>query len=152
MEVAIMIPMDDHHAKDHVVRVLRPSGWAENDYRLVSWPELSRDVPLFPAQVAMEVQAEVENDTAAGHPRLTIVTRSEIVVLRIRRMIAEGAALTAAVYCVSASGQERHGIAANGEVESWPDGLFSEAFREVTAICRAMRRADPTALDREEAT
>lgn len=136
MELAIMIPTTDHRAAPHNAERLAPEGW-RNPERVL-WPEVSsRGVPLFPSEIAAETQATIEDWIDRGVARAVIVTRSEMVVLRARRMIAEGAQFTAAVYV----GNERHEILPNGEVASWTKGLFSEDFEELKAIRAAQRGA-----------
>ena len=157
MHIAIMIPLDEQTAHESQQRYMRPDGWTREP--VLQWPErLSPKSGWYARDIASYAPFPHETAALVGHmiaeqtePRMVIVTRSEMVVLRVRRMIAEGADITASVYCVSAAGQERHDIAPTGEMLSWPDGLFHDSFREATAICRAMRERNPQALERSKA-
>ena len=82
---------------------------------------------------------------AGGHGNIVVETHSESLVLRIRRRIAEGLSPdnVAIVYVddVKEGSQLRPILLShNGEVDWWPEGIFSEAFLEVKAIRRAQRR------------
>ncbi|AUX46505.1 uncharacterized protein SOCE26_080110 [Sorangium cellulosum] len=76
---------------------------------------------------------------------LVVETHSESLVLRVRRRIAEGRLSpdhVAMIYVEdTAEGSQLRPIPLepNGEVEWWPEGVFSEAFVEVKAIRRAQR-------------
>ncbi len=75
---------------------------------------------------------------------MVVETHSESVVLRIRRRIAEGLSpdKVALVYVEDAGEGSRLRpipVRPDGEVEWWPEGVFSEAFVEVKAIRRAQR-------------
>ena len=91
--------------------------------------------------------AELLLDHLVGPARPLIVeTHSEMVLLRARRWIAEGRlpAAHVLVYWIHAEpGQgstvEKIGIRENGEMETWPDGVFIEDYEEVLAIQRAAR-------------
>lgn len=147
MNVAIMIPMDDAAATNANYCTPRPDGWT--NVRALAWPELlsarsgwhireTAASPPFPRETADLVQHLLSK----ANRNVVIVTRSEIVVLRVRRMIAEGAQITAAVYLVTAAGQERHEVKANGEMaNTWPETFFLDAYREVLAIQRAAKGA-----------
>jgi hypothetical protein len=81
---------------------------------------------------------------ARGGGNVVVETHSESLVLRIRRRIAEGLSpdQVALVYVEDAGeGSCLRPIALrpDGEVEWWPEGVFSEAFVEVKAIRRAQR-------------
>lgn len=75
---------------------------------------------------------------------IVVETHSESLVLRVRRRIAEGLSpkLVEIVF-VEDKGDGSHirriPLRSNGEVEWWPEGVFSEAFEEVKAIRRAQR-------------
>lgn len=75
---------------------------------------------------------------------MVVETHSEALVLRIRRRIAEGLSpdLVRILYVAdSTDGSQLRPIQlrSNGEVDWWPEGVFSEAFVEVKAIRRAQR-------------
>lgn len=81
----------------------------------------------------------------ADRGTLVVETHSESLVLRVRRRIAEGKLSpdrVALVY-VEDTGEGSHirpiPLQADGSVEWWPDGVFSESFVEVKAIDRAQR-------------
>ena len=145
LPVAIMIPMTDHHAKAHVTEILRPTGWSADAER-VEWPETTHEgIPLLPSQIADEVQGHIGLAIARDYPGLVIVTRSEMAVLRARRMVAEGAALDVTIYIVTAAGQRAIAVEPDGGTMAWEEGLFSESFEEVKAIQRARRRREAAA-------
>ena len=91
--------------------------------------------------------AELLLDNLAGPARPLIVeTHSEMILLRARRWVAEGRlpAGHVIVYWVHAepgrgSLLEKIGIRKNGEMETWPDGVFIEDYEEILAIRRAAR-------------
>ena len=74
-----------------------------------------------------------------------VETHSESLVLRIRRRVAErhlSPDQVALVYVDDAdegSSLRRIPLRPDGEVEWWPEGIFSEAFAEIKAIRRAQR-------------
>lgn len=82
----------------------------------------------------------------SGRGNMVVETHSESLVLRVRRRVAEGLLRPDQVALVFVE-DETHGshlrpipLAADGEVEWWPEGVFSESFVEVKAIRRAQRR------------
>lgn len=84
-----------------------------------------------------------------GTGSMVVETHSEALVLRIRRRVAEGLppATVSLVYVDDTDeGSQLRSIPlrADGEVEWWPEGVFSEAFQEVKAIRRAQRRGGGT--------
>ncbi len=107
------------------------------------------EAELHPAAHA-EV-AELLLDNLAGPTRPLIVeTHSEMVLLRARRWVAEGRlpAGHVVVYWIHAEPGhgtllEKIGIRENGEMETWPDGAFTEDYEEVLAIRRAARGKAP---------
>lgn len=136
MKVAIMIPMTDKTARPHVTETLRPAGWSANVERM-EWPETNHEgIPRFPAQIAAEAQAHVEMACDRCYPALVIITRCSMVALRVRRMVAEGAPIEVTIH-FPGSAHPPATIAADGEVDTWPEGLFSEDFEEARAIRRA---------------
>lgn len=111
---------------------------------IIEQPELH----LHPAAHAALADLYVEAIKPRPCPRFIIETHSENFLLRIRRRIAEQqiAAEDVALYWVDdSSGQgsrvRRIPIDANGDVEDWPRGVFSEDFEEVKAMRRAQRRS-----------
>lgn len=134
LEVAIMIPMTDKAARN---AWLYPKDWPAPP-PAVRWPENGKSGrPRFPGEAAAEVQAEVE-EAMPKWERLAIITRSEIVALRLRRMVAEGASIAVTVH-FPGSDHLPAVVKPNGEVDSWPEGLSLESFEEVKAIRRAQR-------------
>ena len=91
--------------------------------------------------------AELLLDNLAGPERpMVIETHSEMVLLRARRWIAEGKlpAEDVLVYWVhpepgAGSVLQKIRINENGEMDSWPDGIFIEDYEEILAIRRAAR-------------
>ena len=91
--------------------------------------------------------AELLLDNLAGPARPLIVeTHSEMVLLRARRWVAEGRlpAEHVLVYWIHTEPSrgslvEKIRIHENGEMETWPDGVFIEDYEEILAIRRAAR-------------
>ena len=91
--------------------------------------------------------AELLLDNLVGPSRPMIVeTHSEMVLLRARRWIAEGrlpaeSVLVYWIYTEPGSGSilQKIRIRENGEMDSWPDGVFIEDYQEILAIRRAAR-------------
>ena len=147
MKVAIMIPMDDVSARN--AEHLRPDGWPQTRTARTwpVWPEWLHnestpnvwrrsDVPRWPADVAGDVQRWIGDMLALKRTHMAIVTRCEMVVLRTRRMMIEGAPIEVTIH-FPGSDHPTATIGPNGEVDAWPAGLFSEDFEEVKAIRRA---------------
>ena len=85
----------------------------------------------------------------AGRGSLLVETHSESLVLRVRRRVAEGLSpdQVSIVYVEDAGeGSRLRQIHLNqdGEVDWWPEGVFSESFLEVKAIRRAQRKKTET--------
>ena len=104
------------------------------------------EAELHPAAHADIAELLLENLSGPARP-LIVETHSEMILLRARRWIAEGklAAPDVLVYWVHTepghgSLVEKIGIRANGEMETWPDGVFIEDYEEILAIRRAARR------------
>ena len=101
------------------------------------------EAELHPAAHADIAELLLEN--RAGPPRPLIVeTHSEMILLRARRWVAEGrlAASDVLVYWVHTepgrgSMVDKIRIRRNGEMETWPDGAFTENYEEILAIRRA---------------
>ena len=81
---------------------------------------------------------------------LVVETHSEMVLLRARRWVAEGRLPSrhVLVYWIHAepghgSVAEKISIRENGEMDTWPDGVFIEDYEEILAIRRAARRQGP---------
>lgn len=75
-----------------------------------------------------------------------IETHSELFILRIRRLIAEGKIALSDVIIYLVEDEERPGsvlkeitIDENGEVSDWPRGVFSEDYEEMVAIRKAQK-------------
>lgn len=91
--------------------------------------------------------AELLLDNLAGPTRPLIVeTHSEMLLLRARRWVAEERlpAEHVLVYWICTepgrgSTLERIRIREDGEMETWPEGVFIENYEEVLAILRAAR-------------
>ena len=82
---------------------------------------------------------------SGGHGTVLVETHSESLVLRVRRRVAEGLSpdQVAIVYVEDAGEGSRLRqiqLGRDGEVDWWPEGVFSEAFVEVKAIRRAQRK------------
>lgn len=108
---------------------------------LIEEPELH----LHPA--AHAPLADLFLQTAkSGQGQVVIETHSENLLLRLRRRIAEGADPNlVALYWIEdlddgSSSVQRINILPNGEVDYWPEGVFSETYQEVRALSRAARQ------------
>jgi hypothetical protein len=84
-----------------------------------------------------------------GSGNILVETHSESIVLRVRRRVAEGLSPdhVAIIYVEDGGDGSRvrqiH-LNQHGEVDWWPEGVFSEAFLEVKAIRRAQREKAET--------
>ena len=104
------------------------------------------EAELHPAAHADIAELLLEN--LAGYIRPMVVeTHSEMVLLRVRRRVAERRLRPddVAVYWIQSepdrgSTLRRIGILETGEMESWPDGVFIEDYEEIMAIRRAARQ------------
>jgi len=83
---------------------------------------------------------------ATGRGQVILETHSENLLLRIRRRVAEGAADPdiVALYWIEdrtdgSSSVRRIQILPDGEVDFWPEGVFSESYQEVRALRYAAR-------------
>jgi predicted ATPase len=91
--------------------------------------------------------ADLLLDKLPGPQRPVVVeTHSEVLLLRIRRKIAEGslAPNDVAIYWIDSDtdGQataRRVKVTEKGEVENWPEGVFLEDYEEILGIRRAAR-------------
>jgi hypothetical protein len=115
-------------------------GKSQNSLDIVEQPELHLHDAAHAALGDLLIHA-VSN----GGGNIVVETHSEALVLRIRRRIAEGSLSpdSVAIYYVNDAedGSELHRINVNeiGEVDWWPEGVFSESFVEVKAIRHAQR-------------
>ncbi len=103
------------------------------------------EAELHPAAHANIAELLIKNLAGPARP-LVVETHSEMILLRARRWIAEGRlpAEHVLVYWVHTepghgSLLEKIGIRDNGEMETWPDGVFIEDYEEILAIRRAAR-------------
>ena len=103
------------------------------------------EAELHPAAHADIAELLLENLAGPARP-LLVETHSEMILLRARRWVAEGRlpAGHVLVYWIHAepgrgSLLKKIGIQANGEMETWPDGVFIENYEEILAIRRAVR-------------
>ena len=104
------------------------------------------EAELHPAAHAEIAELLMQNLAGPTRP-LVVETHSEMVLLRARRWVAEGRlpARHVLVYWIHTepghgSIAERISIRANGEMETWPDGVFLEDYEEILAIRRAARK------------
>lgn len=103
------------------------------------------EAELHPAAHADVAEFLLEN--LAGPSRTLIVeTHSEMILLRVRRWVAEGRlpAGDVLVYWVHTDPErgsmlQKIGVRENGEMETWPAGVFIESYEEVLSIRRAAR-------------
>ena len=103
------------------------------------------EAELHPAAHGDVAELLLENLAGAARP-LIVETHSEMILLGARRWVAEGRlpAGHVLVYWIHAppargSMLEKIGIRDDGEMETWPDGVFIEDYEEILAIRRAAR-------------
>ena len=103
------------------------------------------EAELHPAAHADIAELLLENLAGPARP-LIVETHSEMILLRARRWVAEGRlpaghVLVYWVYTEPGRGSllEKIRIRENGEMETWPDGVFIEDYEEILAIRRAAR-------------
>jgi hypothetical protein len=82
---------------------------------------------------------------AQGKGSMVVETHSEALILRVRRRIAEGLdpRFVSLVYVEDlgeGSRLKQIPVSADGSVDWWPDGVFSESFVEIKAIRQAQRK------------
>ncbi len=147
MQIALMIPLTEETAR--CAASLWPKDWPEAQASRIDWPEMDRGVPQLPETIAAALQESIESDLRFGFDRMIVVTRSEIAVLRVQRMIAEGAAITAAIYLVDDAGQERVRISPEGYPEQRLH-VFLAAVREAGEVVRRSLDRDKAAKDAAE--
>lgn len=129
-----------------VQRHLDSTAGNSSGIEIIEQPELH----LHPAAHAALADLYVDAIKPRPCPRFIIETHSENFLLRIRRRIAEEqiSADDVALYWIDDSSEEgsraqRISIDANGDVDHWPRGVFSEDFEEVKAMRRAQQRRSP---------
>lgn len=129
MKLTILIPMTNAALKEAEVLVY-------DSTRRLMWPELCAKRPMLPAEIGPGVEVTLRNWLGRRAEGAVIVTRSEHAVLRVQRMVAEGAPIEVTIDFLGST-HPMATVGPNGEVDTWPAGLFAEDFEEV----RAMRRA-----------
>lgn len=103
------------------------------------------EAELHPAAHADIAELLLANLAGPARP-LIVETHSEMILLRARRWVVEGRlpAEYVLVYWIhaepgSGSMLEKIRVRENGEMETWPDGVFIESYEEILAIRRAAR-------------
>ena len=103
------------------------------------------EAELHPAAHADIAELLLENLAGPARP-LIVETHSEMILLRARRWVAEerlpaGHVLVYWVHAEPGSGStlKKIRIRRDGEMETWPDGVFIESYDEILAIRRAAR-------------
>ena len=119
------------------------SGSIVSGVDLIEHPEAD----LHPAAHAHVAELLLDSLSRSKRP-IIVETHSEMILLRVRRWIAEGRlpANRALIYWVHTkpgygSHLEKITINERGTVSSWPEGVFIEDYEEVLAIRRALRDA-----------
>lgn len=113
----------------------------DDTLHIIEQPELH----LHPAAHGAIAQLMVESVKETPKSRFLVETHSENFILRLRRLVAEGTLSIddLAIYWVEydeekeASTLKEIVVDEMGEVDFWPEGIFSEGFEEVKAIGRA---------------
>lgn len=131
----------------HLLPVLALAKWRVRSPSPTPFIDVVQQPELHLNDALHAVLGDLFIDIARTGTGITLVeTHAEGLLLRVRRRIAEGVISPdrVALYFVddAPGGSElcRIGIRANGEVEDWPSGLFSDAFLEVKALRCAQRR------------
>ena len=103
------------------------------------------EAELHPAAHAEIAELLLANLAGPARP-LIVETHSEMVLLRARRWVAEGRLPAGHVLVYWIHADPEHGstlekirIRENGDMETWPDGVFIEDYEDVLAIRRAAR-------------
>ena len=103
------------------------------------------EAELHPAAHAEIAELLLANLAGPSRP-LIVETHSEMVLLRARRWVAEGRLPAGHVLVYWIHADPEHGstlekirIRENGDMETWPDGVFTEDYEEILAIRRAAR-------------
>ena len=103
------------------------------------------EAELHPAAHADIAELLLENLAGPARP-LIVETHSEMILLRVRRWVAEerlpaGHVLVYWVHTEPGRGSalQKIRIREDGEMETWPDGVFIEDYEEILAIRRAAR-------------
>jgi len=110
---------------------------------IVEQPELHLHPAAHGSMASLMVDSALNNKNS----KYIIETHSENFILRIRRLVAEGKIPKEMIniYWINydteqnAAFLEQIKLDDNGEVDFWPEGVFSEAFEEVKAIRKAQR-------------
>ncbi len=108
---------------------------------VVEEPELH----LHPAAQSALADMYIDAAQAQANLRFLVETHSETLLLRLRRRVAEGTFDPArlALYYIENDGRRstarRVVVDDRGDVNWWPDGIFSEDFAEVRQIALAQR-------------
>jgi len=126
-----------------VQRMLDETMERSGGVEVVEQPELH----LHPQAHGAIADLYVDAVAAGSETRFIIETHAENVLLRIRRRVAEGRIRPEQVAVYWARDVEVDGsrlmpihIDAEGDVDVWPAGVFSEDFDEAKALARARRR------------
>ena len=108
---------------------------------IIEQPELHLHPAAHGGLAELIVSAITEEDS-----NWIIETHSELFILRIRRLIAEGKIAPSDVIIYLIEDEERPGstlkeitIDEEGEVSDWPKGVFSEDYEEMVAIRKAQK-------------
>ena len=103
------------------------------------------EAELHPAAHADIAELLLENLAGSARP-LVVETHSEMILLRTRRWVAEGRLPAGHVLVYWVHTEPGHGsllekirIRENGEMETWPNGVFIEDYEEILSIRRAAR-------------
>ncbi len=118
---------------------------SERTLEIVEQPELHLHPAAHAPLADVYLQAALQGDV-----RFLIETHSETFLLRLRRRVAEGVdPETVAIYFVenhnAAASARRIRLDEDGNVDYWPQGIFSEDYAETKALARA--QLDRTARD-----
>ena len=101
---------------------------------------------LFPEEGRHPYEHGGIADRLAAHAPVVVATHSEVIVLRMRRLVVEGR-LHPEQVLITWLGEGvgmpvEIKVDARGEVSWWPPGVFSEAFEELKGIRAAQKKVD----------
>jgi len=135
---------DVGHGMSQVLPLIVRSAIGETDMEglmIIEQPELHLHPAAHGGLAELIVTAIMEEGS-----NWIIETHSELFILRIRRLIAEGKIAPSDVIIYLIEDEERPGstlkeitIDENGEVSDWPKGVFSEDYEEMVAIRKAQK-------------
>jgi predicted ATPase len=84
--------------------------------------------------------ADILEKALKNYDNIHIETYSEVIILRLRYLVAAGQLDASAVDLIVHGNKIK--IEQDGEISAWPTGLFSEAYREVVKLRQLQREQE----------